>query len=103
MFWDRVAWAYDLFANIYNGKTHRELCRVVAGLLFTTDDVLECACGTGMLTVHIAPVCHQIVATDFSHKMLRPTPDEGLSDAANMLELDKLEEIIKELEEVRRS
>ena len=71
MFWDKVAWVYDLFADIYNGKTHRELCREVAELVSTTDDVLECACGTGMLTVHIAPVCHRIVATDFSHKMLR--------------------------------
>ena len=71
MFWDKVAWAYDLFADIYNGKTHRELCREVAGIVSTTDDVLECACGTGMLTVHIAPACHRIVATDFSLKMLR--------------------------------
>ena len=29
---------------------------------------------------------------------VHPTPDEGLSDAANMLELDKLEELIKKLE-----
>lgn len=71
MFWDKVAWAYDLFADIYNGKTHRELCREVAGIVSTTDDVMECACGTGMLTVHIAPACHRIVATDFSLKMLR--------------------------------
>ena len=28
---------------------------------------------------------------------VHPTPDEGLSDAANMLELDKLEEIIQEV------
>ena len=28
---------------------------------------------------------------------VHPTPDEGLSDAANMLELDKLEGLIKQL------
>ena len=28
---------------------------------------------------------------------VHPTPDEGLSDAANMLELDKLEELVEEL------
>ena len=28
---------------------------------------------------------------------VHPTPDEGLSDAANMLELDKLEPLIVEL------
>ena len=53
MFWDKVAWVYDLFADFYNGKTHKELCREVAGLVSTTDDVLECACGTGMLTGHL--------------------------------------------------
>jgi 2-dehydro-3-deoxyphosphooctonate aldolase (KDO 8-P synthase) len=28
---------------------------------------------------------------------IHPTPDEGLSDAANMLELDKLEALVKKL------
>jgi 2-dehydro-3-deoxyphosphooctonate aldolase (KDO 8-P synthase) len=28
---------------------------------------------------------------------VHPTPDQGLSDAANMLELDKLERVIEEL------
>ena len=32
---------------------------------------------------------------------VHPTPDEGLSDAANMLELDKLEELIKEVRDER--
>ena len=41
MFWDKVAWVYDLFADFYNGKTHKELCREVAGLVSTTDAVLE--------------------------------------------------------------
>ena len=30
MFWDKAAWVYDLFGNVYNGKVDRELCRVVA-------------------------------------------------------------------------
>ena len=41
MFWDKVAWVYDLFADFYNGKTHKAVCREVAGLMSTTDDVLE--------------------------------------------------------------
>jgi 2-dehydro-3-deoxyphosphooctonate aldolase (KDO 8-P synthase) len=28
---------------------------------------------------------------------VHPNPDQGLSDAANMLELDKLEDLIKQL------
>jgi ubiquinone/menaquinone biosynthesis C-methylase UbiE len=69
MFWDNVAGIYDLFADFFNGRVHKVLCREVADLIL--DDVLECACGTGMLTVHIAPRCHKVVATDFSHKMLQ--------------------------------
>ena len=71
MFWDNVAGIYDIFANFFNGKVHEVLCREVADLILADDDVLECACGTGMLTVHIAPRCHKVVATDFSHKMLQ--------------------------------
>lgn len=70
MFWDRIAGVYDLFENVYNGKANEALCREVAGLISADDDVLECACGTGMLTVAVAPKCKSIVATDFSRKML---------------------------------
>lgn len=38
-----------------------------------TDDVLECACGTGAISVFIAPVCKHLTATDFSEGMLRQT------------------------------
>lgn len=70
MFWDRVAGVYDLFANFYNAGTHRVLCQEVASLVSSEDEVLECACGTGLLTRHIASACKHIVTTDFSGKML---------------------------------
>lgn len=38
-----------------------------------TDEVLECACGHGLLTGVIAPRCKKLVATDFSAKMLQRT------------------------------
>ncbi len=73
MFWDRVAGVYDLFANIYNGKVHKELKAAVASRVSVTDSVLECACGTGMITAVVAPRCRRITATDFSKKMLMQT------------------------------
>lgn len=73
MFWDRVAWIYDIFANMINRKVHKKLCADVAALFSSEDEVLECACGTGMLTVHIAPRCRRIVATDLSVNMLKKT------------------------------
>ena len=71
MFWDNVACVYDIFANVINRKANRELCAVVRGLIGPRDEVLECACGTGLLTGEIAPRCRSLVATDFSANMLR--------------------------------
>lgn len=50
MFWDKIACVYDVFANIINRKTNIKLCSVVNSEISSTDDVLECACGTGLLT-----------------------------------------------------
>ena len=70
MFWDRVAGVYDLFVNVINRKTHQKLKEIVSDLIGPEDDVLECACGTGLLSAVIAPKCRQLTATDFSEKML---------------------------------
>lgn len=71
MFWDRVAWIYDLFANVMNRKANQALCMAVETLISPSDEVLECACGTGLLTGVIAPRCKSLLATDFSEKMLK--------------------------------
>lgn len=71
MFWDHVAWAYDIFANVINRKANKALCAAVERLILPTDNVLECACGTGLLTGVMAPRCKNLIATDFSAKMLK--------------------------------
>lgn len=71
MFWDNVAWVYDLFANVINRRADRKLCAVVAECISPGDEVLECACGTGLLSVVIAERCAHLTASDFSAKMLR--------------------------------
>ena len=71
MFWDKVAGVYDIFVNIINRKTHQKLKRIVSSLIKPDNTVLECACGTGMLSAVIAPKCRQLTATDFSEKMLK--------------------------------
>jgi len=71
MFWDKVAGVYDIYVNVINRKTHQELKRLVSGLIRPEDVVLECACGTGLLTAVIAPECKELTATDFSKKMLK--------------------------------
>ena len=49
MFWDRVAFVYDIFTDVINAKAHRSLCEVVADEIEDDDGVLECACGTCMV------------------------------------------------------
>ena len=71
MFWDNVACVYDVFANVINRKTNEELCSVVKNLILPEYEVLECACGTGLLTAAMAPKCKNLIATDFSEKMLK--------------------------------
>ena len=70
MFWDYIANFYDFFENLYNSKVNRELCIKVAEKISSNDNVLECACGTGMISVHIATKCRSLIATDFSQGML---------------------------------
>jgi len=71
MFWDNVAGVYDIFVDVINRKTHQKLKRIVSSLIEPDDTVLECACGTGLLSAVIAQKCRQLTATDFSEKMLK--------------------------------
>ena len=73
MFWDKVAFAYDFFENTYNGKVYANTGKTVAEQIDGNDDVLECACGTGAISVYVAPKCKHLTATDFSPKMLKQT------------------------------
>jgi ubiquinone/menaquinone biosynthesis C-methylase UbiE len=71
MFWDQVAGVYDIFVNIINRKTHKKLKKIVSDLIEPDDVVLECACGTGLLSAVIARNCRLLTATDFSGNMLK--------------------------------
>lgn len=71
MFWDSVAGVYDVFVNVINRKTHKALRRIVADCIEPGDTVLECACGTGLLSTAIAEKCRHLTATDFAPKMLQ--------------------------------
>lgn len=49
-----MALVYDIFANVFNRKANKKLCDTVTALIRPTDEVLGCACGTGLLTAAIA-------------------------------------------------
>lgn len=70
MFWNKVAGMYDGFIKLMNKSATVRLQDEMASLLSPGDRVLECACGTGLLTVAMAPRCASLTATDNSPKML---------------------------------
>ena len=71
MFWDKISPLYDLFENVYNHKVYAGTGKKVAEFIDSTDDVLECACGTGAITTCIAEQCKSLIATDFAAGMLK--------------------------------
>ena len=93
MFWDKVSGIYDLFGKVYNGRVNRRMCRDVAKEIGTSDRVLECACGTGLITAAVAGKCRELIATDYSEGMLKQTRKKCGSNpnvtirSANILEL----------------
>lgn len=71
MYWDHISSLYDFFETAYNRKVFRGTGAYVGSLMDPADTVLECACGTGAISVDIAPNCRRLVATDFSRGMLK--------------------------------
>ncbi|MCR4657280.1 MAG: class I SAM-dependent methyltransferase [Lachnospiraceae bacterium] len=71
MFWDQISPLYDLFENLYNGRVYTGTGRKVAELIAPSDMVLECACGTGAISIYIAQKCRKLIATDYAPGMLR--------------------------------
>ena len=71
MFWDKISPLYDLFENAYNHKVYAGTGKKVAEFIDSNDEVLECACGTGAISVCIAGKCKNLIATDFAPGMLK--------------------------------
>lgn len=71
MFWDEISGVYDLFEDIYNRSVYRKTGQEAARLLKAEDHVLECACGTGAISVYLVQKCAWLTATDCSENMLK--------------------------------
>lgn len=70
MIWDTLSHVYDLGESVINGKVFRGIAEEIGKYINADDDVLECACGTGLLSLPVAERCHTLVATDASVGML---------------------------------
>lgn len=68
-FWDKFAKYYDV-AESLNGKVYREMCAITSQLVPLNANVLECAAGTGELSLAAAEKALAVLCTDNSEKML---------------------------------
>lgn len=71
MIWDKLSPFYDFMETVYNGKCYRGIADKIKEYVTEEDVVLECACGTGLLTVPMAQKCKKLIATDISVGMMR--------------------------------
>lgn len=68
-FWDKVAGIYDL-AESFNGKVYRNIVRLTGKLVPEGASVLDCAAGTGELSIAASRKAREVLCTDYSDKML---------------------------------
>lgn len=70
MIWNHVAGFYDFFMALRNKEANQRLAQAVQAGVDESDRVLECACGTGLITKGLAEKCQALTATDFSRAMV---------------------------------
>lgn len=68
-FWDKIAWLYD-FAESLNPKTYRAMLAGIKTVVPQGANVLDCAAGTGELSVAAAEKAGHVLCTDMSLPML---------------------------------
>lgn len=82
-FWDRVAGLYDL-AESANRRAVRGMAEAAARRVPVGSNMLECAAGTGEISLAAAPFAGRVMCTDLSRPMLeqarRKAARRGLSN-----------------------
>lgn len=68
--WDRISPVYDAFEKLFNREVFDLIGERAAEYVGPGDDVLECACGTGAISIYLAKKCRSLTATDMSLPML---------------------------------
>ena len=68
-FWDKTAWLYDI-AESLNPKAYRGMLKGIAAVVPDGAKVLDCAAGTGELSIAAAEKAETVLCTDMSLPML---------------------------------
>lgn len=68
-FWDKIAGVYDIIQR-FDGRAYRAMTEGVRQVVPKGAHVLDCAAGTGALTIAAAEKAESVVCTDISFSML---------------------------------
>ncbi|MCM1059056.1 MAG: methyltransferase domain-containing protein [Eubacterium sp.] len=68
-FWDKIAWIYDI-AESFNPKSYRDMLEGIKAVVPKGANVLDCAAGTGELSIAAAGNAERVLCTDMSLPML---------------------------------
>lgn len=68
-FWDKFAFAYDI-AESLNKKVYRDMLSGIVKVIPENAKVLECAAGTGAISIAVAQKAKKVYCTDLSLPML---------------------------------
>lgn len=98
-FWDKVSGIYDL-AESLNKKAYREMLCNTARLVPIGAKVLDCAAGTGELSIAASKNAESVISTDLSEAMLEKAEKKcrakGINniffDTRNIFDLDDADE-----------
>lgn len=88
-FWDRIAFIYDINEYVFNGKVYKGMLNAVKSNIPEGAKVLECAAGTGEISVFISPKCSEITCTDQSENMLTKAMKKAERHHADNIKFEK--------------
>ncbi|MCI7767185.1 MAG: class I SAM-dependent methyltransferase [Oscillospiraceae bacterium] len=69
-FWDTIAGIYDLNEKVFNRSVNEQMCRALENEIPKGAKVLDCAAGTGMLSMTAAKKAGKVLCTDKAKEML---------------------------------
>lgn len=98
-YWDKISGIYD-FAELFNRKAYSGMIAYVERLVPKNSKVLDCAAGTGELSIAASKNAESVISTDMSSAMLevaekkclRKHIDNVFFDERNIFHLDDTDE-----------
>lgn len=81
-FWDKFAPYYDRFMQRFS-REYSRLYPMLRPHIQATDQVLEVACGTGLVALEMAPYARHVTATDISEVMIHEARTKAIDTQVN--------------------